>query len=279
MKPFVVPQPLLSFDSGSVALNGASCPGLEQLAREVASQWGVEIGAPFALSNHSYVVPAGRGAVLKIRPPEEDESLHEQDALAYWAADGAVRLMRADRRRGALLLERACPGTDLSTLDDAAALAIAVDVAGRLWRQAARPFRWIGDHVPRWLADAAPRSGAGRELLSRAVELYGRLEISRSTLVHGDLHHHNIVDAGGRYAAIDPKPMLGEPEFDVPPFLWNPLSSTMTLERTERRLEAFAAAGLDRERMRAWAVIRGAYLTVGDWVGHDAIEILRAIQR
>jgi hypothetical protein len=30
--------------------------------------------------------------------------------------------------------------------------------------------------------------------------------------------------------------------------------------------------------MRAWAVIRGAYLTVGDWVGQNAIEILQAIQ-
>ena len=259
-------------------MNRAAWSQLEQLAREVASQWGVEIGAPFALSNHSYVAPAGRGAVLKIRSPDDDESLHEQDALAYWAGDGAVRLLRADRTRGALLLERACPGTDLSTLDDATALAIAVDVAGRLWRPAAGPFDWIGDHVPRWLADAAPGSSAGRKLVSRSVELYDRLAISHSTLVHGDLHHHNILDAGGRYAAIDPKPMLGEPEFEVPPFLWNPLSSTMTLEQTERRLEAFAAVGLDQARMRAWAVIRGAYLAVGDWVGQHAIEILHAIQ-
>lgn len=260
-------------------MSGASCSQLEQLAREVARRWGVEIGAPFALCNNSYVAPAGRGAVLKIRSPEDDESLHEQDALAYWAGDGAVRLLCADRRRRALLLERACPGTDLSKLEDAAALAIAVDVARRLWRPADRPFGWIGDHVPRWLADAAPGSSAGRKLLSRAVKLYDRLEISRNTLVHGDLHHHNILDASGRYLAIDPKPMLGEPEFDVPPLLWNPLSSTMTLERTERRLEAFAAVGLDQARMRAWAVIRGAYLTVGDWVGEDAIEILQAIQR
>lgn len=113
---------------------------MERLAREVASEWGVEIGAPFALSNHSYVAPAGLGAVIKIRSPEDDESLHEQDALACWAGDGAVRVLRADRARGALLLERACPGTDLSTLDDAAASAIAVEVAGRLWRQASLPF-------------------------------------------------------------------------------------------------------------------------------------------
>lgn len=177
-----------------------------------------------------------------------------------------------------LLLERAWPGTNLSTLKDAAASDIAVEVAARLWRPATPPFRRIGDHVRRWLADAAPGSSAGRELLSRAVEIYNRLEISHDTLVHGDFHHHNILDAGDRYLAIDPKPMLDEPEFDVPPFLWNPLSSTMTLEQTERRLDAFAALGLQQERMRAWALVRGAYLTVGDWVGEHAIEILHAVQ-
>ena len=67
--------------------------------------------------------------------------------------------------------------------------------------------------------------------------------------------------------------MLGEPEYDVPSFLWNPLGRPMQLDVTERRLAAFAAAGLDEERMRAWAVIRGAYL------GADENEerVLRAL--
>ena len=109
-----------------------------------------------------------------------------------------------------------------------------MEVAGRLWRPAALPFRWIGDYVPRWLMNAAPGSLPGQRLLARAVELYDRLEISDRTLVHGDLHRHNILDAGGRYVAIDPKPMLGEAEFDVPPFLWNAVGSRMTVEATER---------------------------------------------
>jgi streptomycin 6-kinase len=184
----------------------------------------------------------------------------------------------APTARGVRCCSSACPGTDLSALQDATASAIAVEVAGRLWRPAALPFRWIGDHVPRWLTNTAPGSLPGQRLLARTVELYDRLEISSSTLVHGDLHHHNILDAGGRYVAIDPKPMLGEAECDVPPFLWNAVGSRMTVEATERRLDAFAAAGLDQARMRAWALIRGAYLTVGDWVGDHAIEILEAIQ-
>jgi hypothetical protein len=34
-------------------------------------------------------------------------------------------------------------------------------------------------------------------------------------------------------------------------------------EQTERRIAAFVAAGLDDYRIRAWTVIRGAYLRPG----------------
>jgi streptomycin 6-kinase len=230
------------------------------------------------MSNYSYVAPAGQAGVLKIAWQDDEESVHEADALELWAGNGAVTLLRVDRSRRALLLERALPGSDLAGLDNAAATTVAVDVACRLWRPATAPFRWIGDHVPRWLGQATPGSVAGLRLLERARELFDRLDVRGDTLVHGDFHHHNILDAGAHYVAIDPKPMVGEPEFDVPPFLWNPLVSQMTHKETERRLAAFAEAGLDEARMRAWALIRGAYLEVGDWVGDHAVDILEAIQ-
>jgi hypothetical protein len=63
----------------------------------------------------------------------------------------------------------------------------------------------------------------------------------------------------------------------VPSFLWNPLDSEMTAERTEQRIAAFAAAGLDEGRMRAWTVVRGAYLGIAD----DPLqaEVLRHLVR
>jgi streptomycin 6-kinase len=241
---------------------------LERIAHDVAAEWNLKLGPPFALAHHSYVAPAGDNAVLKIRPPEDDESDEEADALAFWGGEGAARLLRHDRERRALLIERACPGTDISELPDNEATAIAVEIGLRLWRPAGAPFRWIGDHVPRWLGDAE-----GSMLLPLARELYDSMEVGRATLVHGDFHHHNILDAGGRYLAIDTKAMLGEPEFDVPSFLWNPLSYQMEPNVTERRLAAFADAGLDQERMRKWTVIRGAYLGADD----DEANVFRGL--
>jgi streptomycin 6-kinase len=79
--------------------------------------------------------------------------------------------------------------------------------------------------------------------------------------VHGDFHHHNILRHGSRYFVIDPKPYLSDREYDVASFLWNPMTNSMDdREQTEARIAAFADAGLDEFRIRAWAVIRGAYL-------------------
>ena len=106
---------------------------LERIAYEVAAEWGVELGPPYALARYSYVAPADADAVLKVAPPEDDESDEEGDALALWNGVGAVRLLRRDRERRALLIERARPGNDLSRLPEDEATAIAVEVGLRLW--------------------------------------------------------------------------------------------------------------------------------------------------
>ena len=220
-------------------------------AHRLAAEWGLELEEPFPLALHSYAAPAG-DAVIKVVPEEHVENDHEGDALAHWGGDGAVRLLRREGR--ALLLERARPGTDLSGLADPEATAIAVEVGLRLWRPAGEPFRWVGDWLPRWLEEEP------NELTPVARDLLGSLELGRRTLVHGDFHHHNILASARGHLAIDPQPFLAEPEFDVPTFLWNPLPCRLRVEHLEQRLAAFVAAGLDEERIRKWAVIRGAYL-------------------
>ena len=235
-------------------------------AGRVAAAWGRSLGEPFALSRYSYVAPVGDDAVLKVAWAGDDESLHEAEALELWGGDGAVRLLRRSGR--VLLEERALPGEDISELPEDEATGIAVDVATRLWRPAGAPFRWIGDHVPRWLEHDQG------ELTELARELYSSLEVGNDWLVHGDFHHHNILRHGDRFVAIDPKPYLGDREYDVPSYLWNPLSYRMTDRlKTERRIAAFVRAGLDASKIRAWTVIRAAYLGADG----DEAELIRAL--
>jgi streptomycin 6-kinase len=239
-------------------------PDLEPMRRiavEVAAEWGLELGRPFALSRYSYVAPVGDDRVLKVAWHGDDESLHEAESLEVWHGDGAVRLLRSDIARRALLEERAVPGSDISDLSEEAALEIAVDVARRLWRPAGAPFRWLGDHVPAWI-EAGERAGdEGSELIPLARELYAQLDVGCATLIHGDFHHHNILRHGDRFVAIDSKAMLGDPEYDVPTFLRNPISFRMVdRDVIERRIAAFVAAGLDDFKIRAWTAIRLSYL-------------------
>ena len=252
---------------------------LRRTAETIAAEWGVELGEPFAMGRYSFVAPAGDDAVLKVTPAGDYDADHEADGLEQWDGRGAVRLLRRDAARRALLEERARPGDDVAGLPEDEATAIAVAVGSALWSAPARsPLRPVAEMIERWFAEAEAGGDDGVPLIPLARELLASLEIGDRTVVHGDFHHYNLVTHGTRHVAIDPKPYRGDPEFDVPTFLWNPIDMTtgngsLPIERTLSRLAAFEAAGLDPWKMRAWTVIRGAYL------GADAEEqaVIRAL--
>lgn len=224
------------------------------VAEKAARHWGLTLGQPFPGAAVSHVAPAG-DLVVKVAWGGDDESLHEPDALMLWSGNGAVRLL--DRYGSALLEARAIPGTDLTAESEARSTAIAVELAARLWRPAQAPFRPVLPFIDGWLARAA----AGSELAPLARELVRELAPAAGWVVHGDFHHHNILRDRDRHVAIDPKPYLADREYDVPSFLWNPRGSALQDRAlVERRIEAFVAIGLDDFRIRAWSVIRGAYL-------------------
>ncbi|MGZ8801814.1 MAG: aminoglycoside phosphotransferase family protein, partial [Mycobacterium sp.] len=81
-------------------------------------------------------------------------------------------------------------------------------------------------------------------------------------LLHTDLHYANVL-AGARdpWLAIDPKPVAGDPAFEVAPVLWNRPSELATAAsmRTavNRRLEIVCEhAGIDTDRASAWTIVR-----------------------
>ncbi len=227
-----------------------------ELALRCAREWGVSLESPFAFSNVSYVAPTTDGRVLKVAWGGDSQALHETDALELWNGEGAVKLLRRSGR--ALLEERAVPGSDLSGLPEDEATGIAVDIAAKLWRPATMPFRPVSPEVSIWIAEAERE---GSELAPRARQLFSQIGGGANWVVHGDLHHHNILRSGDRFVAIDPKPFLSDREYDVASFLWNPMNNRLEdFDQTERRIQAFVGAGLDEFRIRAWAVIRGSYL-------------------
>jgi len=159
-------------------------------AEEVAREWEVPLGERLLAGRFSFVAFAGDDAVLKVVPVEDDEADHEADALALLAGDGAVRLLRHDRARRAILIERALPGHDASRLPEPEAIRVAIAAAKRLWRPAARgsPFRWIGDHVARWLDNAGDHY-----LVREAKQIYATMHPGATGAPAGARQHEEHV--------------------------------------------------------------------------------------
>ena len=82
--------------------------------------------------------------------------------------------------------------------------------------------------------------------------------MDEAALLHGDLHHHNILAAGRQpWLAIDPKGIVGEPAYEVGALLRNPMPELLQSERPKRllarRLDILSERlGFERERLVGW---------------------------
>lgn len=208
----------------------------------------------------------GQRAALKVGWPHE-ESAHEHIALRLWAGVGAVRLLRADPARGALLLERAGPH-DLTALRPLAACEVVAALYSRLHRPATAQLTRLTERCARWareLATLPADAPAPRRLVNQAAALAADFATDTDTdgrLLHGDLHYFNVLAAQReRWLAIDPKPLSGHPAFEVAPLLWNrwdEIVATGAIRAGVRARMATVcdAAGLDPQRVRDWVIVR-----------------------
>ena len=100
-------------------------------------------------------------------------------------------------------------------------------------------------------------------LVADAEGLFGELigSMAEPVLLHGDLHHDNILAAQREpWLAIDPKGLVGEPAYEVGALLRNPhlrrLVAAPNVEQTMARRVAQLSEelSLDRERIRGWGL-------------------------
>ncbi|MET3963323.1 streptomycin 6-kinase [Marmoricola sp. OAE513] len=206
----------------------------------------------------------GLMAVLKVGYPDEESAL-EHLALTRWEGNGAVRLLRADPHRRALLLEH-LRGTDLADHWDLEACGIVASLYSRLHVPAPNQFRRLSAALVEPLTQlrALERSAPlPRRLVEQAVSLAGDFvkdEATDGTLIHTDLHYGNVLSAGrDGWLAIDPKPLSGDSHYELAPMLWNRTEELAGDLRNgiRRRFHALIdGADLDEDRARDWVVVR-----------------------
>ena len=242
---------------------------LPETITECERRWSLKLMPPFAEMSYHCVAPAvstdGKEVALKLGVPHH-EMMMEIEALRIFDGRGAARLLEADYGLGALVLERLKPGTMLSSLtDDEQATSNAAQVMRQLWRPA--PPKHSFPTVSDWAAGLQKlRDHFGGEtgplpasLVERAEALFTELvgTMGEPVLLHGDLHHYNILSAAREpWLAIDPKGLVGEAEYEVGAFLRNRLHSSPSPERLlARRVDQLAdELGFERGRVLGWGL-------------------------
>ncbi len=220
--------------------------------------WSLQLDGVAFETPTSWIQPVRRAeesAILKLFKPHSDER-HGAGLLRYWGGDGAVALYEADA--DALLMERAMGSRSLTEMAcagrDLEATEILADTLMRL--QAPRQYKAPASLVP--LADqfAALFAHANDDgLLCGSATVARRLLAApvAPVVLHGDLHHANVLDAGARgWLAIDPKALFGERTYDVANLLRNPAPhGGLVLDRDRmQRLATFYAECLTLEPQR-----------------------------
>jgi streptomycin 6-kinase len=236
----------------------------------LARQWSVEVGEPFLPGgNTAWVAPArtrqGGEVVLKVAWPHY-EAEHEIEGLKTWSGDGTVLLLAGERLRGsvALLLERCQPGNTLAEVPMELQDEVIAGLLRRLWREPppGHPFRPLSQMCGPWASSYEAKAAEGKVppidpgLASEAMALMRSLSLDGSSLLLTDLHAGNVLVAEREpWLAIDPKPYVGDPAYDVVQHMLN-CEERLRDNPVGLARRMAALAGLDEGRVLLWLFAR-----------------------
>ncbi|WP_235825126.1 aminoglycoside phosphotransferase family protein [Agromyces badenianii] len=224
---------------------------------------------------------SGEPAMLKLaHAPEEERGA---DLLVALDGHGAARVL--ERSGAAILLERATGARDLVRMvadgrdDDATrticAAAGRIHVAPGAVLEREDPPELID--LPTWFRELFANADRLGALHRRGADLAEQLldDPREPVVLHGDLHHGNVLDFGERgWLAIDPKGLTGEAAFDYCNVLCNPSHErALRPGRLERQFGVVVdATGVERARLArwlvAWCALSSTWFAIDDDPGH-----------
>lgn len=191
---------------------------------------------------YNYVLSGFQGDNPIILKLGLDNAGLKQEAFALKCLAGccAVKVLAEDdlpdealaKAGGMLLLERAVPGASLKSYFpnmEQESIEIVCGVMKKL-HQANIPTTHNFPHIKDLLMALDKDWPIPDGYLQKARELRDQLlkTAAPDILLHGDLHHDNILQNGNNWVAIDPKGVIAEPAYEVAAFIRNPIPELLT---------------------------------------------------
>ncbi|ADB29216.1 aminoglycoside/hydroxyurea antibiotic resistance kinase [Kribbella flavida DSM 17836] len=245
---------------------------LPETANSYLDRWQLTVDGPPLHGGASLVLPVRRSdgvpAMLKLQPLNE-ENAAEALGLRTWDSNDVVQVLRADDSTATLLLERLQPRSLSDVPDDVEATRILAELLARLSVvPAPAQVRTLAEVAGEMVADAPElipelSDPAERALVRRCVARVTELLAEPGDrLLHWDLHYDNVLGSErAPWLVIDPKPLAGDPAFELLPALgnrWDDLIATGDLSGAIRyRFDLMVdVVDLDRDRAVGWTLGR-----------------------
>lgn len=249
---------------------------LPHQVQQLALRWTLTDLVPLENLTYHYVLKGMQGNQPIILKIGMDEKGLQQQAIALREFEnfGGVKLLAT--ASNALLLERVTPGNSLKTLfpqKEEEALQIVCQLMDRLHR-APVPKWGTFPTIEEWLNRLFQSTSVPSYYVQKAQTLSQELltTIKDTCVLHGDLHHENILLGKDEWKVIDPQGVIGEPAIEIGAYMRNPLPEILeTPDITSfmaRRVERFAAYfAQDSERLKKWSFVQSVLCWV--WMVED----------
>ena len=279
-----------SFEKNILGLQGEKgkqwLADLPRVVVQIEKAYGLSGLKPVENLSYNYVLSGFQGEqpiVLKLGL-DNDALKRESAALKAFMGFGVVTVLAEND--GMLLLQRAVSGNSLKSYfpeKDNEAISITSQCLKRL-HQAPIPKSKTFPHIQDWLMILNQNWPIPENYLQKARALRDRL-IQTSTkdiLLHGDLHHDNILQNGADWLVIDPKGVIGEAAYEVGTFIRNPMPELLALDTAEsiihHRIDLFATIiDVAPQRILDWCFVQAVLSWC--WAIEDGLDTDWTYQR
>lgn len=201
----------------------------------------------------------------------------EARCLALYSDHGSVSLIAADD--GAILMQRAVPGVTLKghfPKNDNKAVHILCSKMKQL-HSVTIPKQYNFYTLNELLNTLDNAVDIPSNILKKARHLRDQLlsTTSKIALLHGDLHHENILRNHDDWLSIDPKGFIGDPIFDACAFISNPIPELLEeqdpLQIINSRIDLCAdLLNVSRQRVFDWHYVKSVLCWA--WALEDNID-------